>query len=181
MQDRRLTQDDNRGLGQGVIDNRPTLNIFKMLLENRESCTKLDTSHPGGYLTITAHRELENLLHPFDKLIYFGNEWPGAVPQFGADHEPLEPGIELAVLRDLPERSTRNIPVLGVVLYRRHFEECTTNTNREGTANIKKLLGISEDKSVHRAPLTLLKREESISSDDIPICPMDVKGFIVER
>lgn len=92
MQERRLSQDDDRGLGQGVLDNRPVLNIFRVSLENRESCRKLDKRYPGAFLTATSYFEQKKVLHPLDKFIFNENEWTGLVNKFGEQHEPAEMG-----------------------------------------------------------------------------------------
>ncbi|XP_053680748.1 alpha-mannosidase 2 [Anopheles nili] len=185
MQDRRLTRDDDRGLGQGVEDNQPVLHMFRVVLESRDSCTKPDPDYPSGFLTLPAYSQLQTLLHPLDKLIYNENDWTGLLPEgFGTRHEPLERGMEVVAMRELPHVKfgrTTGGPPLGLVVHRTNFEDCGSEANMEGMLNIKKLLNLDDGHDIFSARLTLLKPLELIQSDDVSLCPMDAKAYIVKR
>uniref|UniRef100_A0A671S9U8 Alpha-mannosidase n=1 Tax=Sinocyclocheilus anshuiensis TaxID=1608454 RepID=A0A671S9U8_9TELE len=62
IMDRRLNQDDNRGLGQGVLDNKITANSFRLLLEKRSSAE--EETAPNSYPSILSHMSYMYLNHP---------------------------------------------------------------------------------------------------------------------
>lgn len=47
MLDRRLQQDDNRGLGQGVTDNKLTASLYHLLVEERRGGAKVRRRSPA--------------------------------------------------------------------------------------------------------------------------------------
>ena len=59
--DRLLLQDDSRGLGQGVIDNRRTIEVFKVYFEPKP----VESMKP----TLQVQQELLRLLHPPLRLV----------------------------------------------------------------------------------------------------------------
>uniref|UniRef100_A0A452UK20 mannosyl-oligosaccharide 1,3-1,6-alpha-mannosidase n=1 Tax=Ursus maritimus TaxID=29073 RepID=A0A452UK20_URSMA len=60
IMDRRLMQDDNRGLEQGVHDNKVTANLFRILLEKRSEEEKKSVSYPS----LVSHVTSSFLNHP---------------------------------------------------------------------------------------------------------------------
>lgn len=132
MQDRRLDQDDNRGLGQGVLDNKPVMNLFKLSLENVQDCMKRSQNYRGGYLTMNAQTEGNRLIHPMEKLVWHENDWIGVLPTFGEKRVPLEIGTEIAILRNVPKignNRVNNKHLIGLVVNRFHLEQCEEEEN----------------------------------------------------
>lgn len=184
MQDRRLNQDDDRGLGQGVLDNRPVLNIFKLILENRESCRQIEDDYPAGFLTPNSHEEQKRLLHPMDKFIFSENEWSGVKGQFGENHENLETGMEVVTIRSLPSVQMKELKgksPIGIVMHRTNFGECATDKGHDGSVNLKRLLGIDDDTAIFNSHITLLSPQQKVEDENVSLCPMDIKGFIIGK
>ncbi|XP_051548629.1 alpha-mannosidase 2x-like isoform X2 [Myxocyprinus asiaticus] len=61
--DRRLMQDDNRGLGQGLKDNKRTANRFRLLLERRSNGGKPVDSRPVSFPSLLSHMTSAILNH----------------------------------------------------------------------------------------------------------------------
>lgn len=182
MQDRRLVQDDERGLGQGVMDNRPVLNIFKVVLESRETCKPLDENHPSGFLTPYSYEEQKRLMHPIEKLIFSENDWNGVKTQFGENHESVESGVEVVCLRNLPHIPSKDKSTVGIVLHKTNFAECASEPGaRDGVLSVRRLLGLDDDSSIFSSHVTLLSTQHKIEDDSITLCPMDLKGLIIKK
>uniref|UniRef100_A0A8C3VL17 Alpha-mannosidase n=1 Tax=Catagonus wagneri TaxID=51154 RepID=A0A8C3VL17_9CETA len=64
IMDRRLMQDDNRGLEQGVHDNKITANLFRILLEKRSGVNMEEEKKSVSYPSLLSHMTSFFLNHP---------------------------------------------------------------------------------------------------------------------
>lgn len=64
IMDRRLMQDDNRGLEQGVYDNKITANLFRILLEKRTVVDMEEEKKSVSYPSLLSHITSSFLNHP---------------------------------------------------------------------------------------------------------------------
>ncbi|KAH7300262.1 hypothetical protein KP509_24G053700 [Ceratopteris richardii] len=71
MLDRRLTRDDERGLGQGVLDNRPMDVTFHLLLESNVTSLPSIAASTPRVPSLLSHRILAQLNYPMHT--FFGN------------------------------------------------------------------------------------------------------------
>ncbi|EDW81559.1 uncharacterized protein Dwil_GK10956 [Drosophila willistoni] len=175
MQDRRLASDDARGLGEGVLDNKPVLHIYSLVLEKTNTCGRLPETHPSGYLTKAAHRESQSLLDPLDKFIYAENEWTGAQGQFGSDHMSANDDLDVVVMRRL-SKSKAKAQRVGFVLHRTSLVQCSSESQAE---KFNVCLVLAHTARCERSTITFLDTLGLIESKMAPaLCPMDTEAYV---
>jgi len=102
--DRRLLQDDQRGLNQGVVDNRKTKEIFKILLES----TSWEPTAPTQPLkpSLEAQIELQKILSP-PILMY--STMKSTISEIYFLHNPLPCNIHLLNMRRSSKANTYSL------------------------------------------------------------------------
>ncbi|KAJ8679139.1 hypothetical protein QAD02_014926 [Eretmocerus hayati] len=191
IQDRRLNQDDNRGLSQGVTDNLLTYNLFTLLVEKRqESCVQVTPSseHPAGLLSLAAHLALDDLLHPVIAL----HPRPGEPMELNPSFSALSIGLPV----DLSVVSLRVVPIpdgagrgVALVLHRQALDLCWSNpdlhkrfpVSRSGEIDLDSLLDNVRDWTISEAPLTFTSVGPSRRSSRVSLCPHQMLSLLLHK
>ena len=140
MMDRRLMQDDNRGLFQGVTDNHITPHSFTLLLERKtKNCKDEAEDVAAGYPSLLAILARHSLLNPMFKLHWTGSNHAADV--LSKSYEPIDKDlacdIHVMTLRTMQLNAFKQEPAdqAALVLHRQGFNGCykpvgmTCNTN----------------------------------------------------
>ncbi|XP_025832856.1 alpha-mannosidase 2 isoform X2 [Agrilus planipennis] len=123
MQDRRLNQDDSRGLGQGVLDNHPTRHVFRVVLEHRKrDCYGTSDNYPSGFPTLSVHIASQSLLNPIFKLLRVEDEDLSSRPVYMPSAAEFGVDYTLPILRT--DVLVGNKTYVAVTLHRQQLDLC---------------------------------------------------------
>ncbi|XP_078145165.1 alpha-mannosidase 2 isoform X2 [Centroberyx gerrardi] len=201
--DRRLNQDDNRGLGQGVTDNKLTASFYRLLLEDRRGRGGLAEEVGGAsvaHLSLLAHLSSLALCHP--PIILHG---PAPSPPSGPAPplpklRPFQPlrasfpcDLHLLNLRSMEgEEAGSPSQEAALLLHRKGFDcstappiplTCTRSAHED--FNLDEVFASLHFIVVHPTSLTLLDdKSESARQQPqrhiISLRPMEISAFRVE-
>ncbi|KAJ8977950.1 hypothetical protein NQ317_008141 [Molorchus minor] len=180
MLDRRLNQDDNLGLNQGVMDNHPTRHIFRILLEQVTHALRRKIT-PAGFPSLSAHVASQSLLNPLVRMLRVKDE---DVVSKGAyttvDHEF---GVDFSFAYPPTERLHKRKIVYG---FGRPSSICRHRVLLQqfplshGTVNITGLLALDPSKRLHKSSLSFsLVKNEVDGKGNLPMCPMEMQAFVI--
>lgn len=181
MQDRRLLQDDNRGLDQGVMDNKPTLTMFRLFVEQRKESCPLEPEE--GYMSAAVYLSLNSLNYPIHHLVWSGDPRVELETKYSA--VTAEQGVDI----HLVSLSTIMYPnvAAGAVLHRVNTDVCfVTDTDYQlsnnGQVNLSSFLPTTPSDSFFTASLSFLRTgpPQKILQPQT-LCPMAVQAFLIPK
>jgi len=189
MQDRRLLQDDNRGLGQGVMDNLLTNHMFTLILEKKETnCPfAVPTNHPAGLLSLSGHLASEELLHSIVILHPYNSLPFNLHAHFSPLRYDLPVDLNIVSLRviPIPEGAGKGI---GMVLHQSALDTCFNNSlqrrfnvSKSGEIDLMKFFNDMEDWTISKAPLTFYNVGPSLKSSIVNLCPHQILPILFHK
>ncbi|XP_041825970.1 alpha-mannosidase 2 isoform X2 [Melanotaenia boesemani] len=189
--DRRLQQDDNRGLGQGVTDNKLTASLYNLLLEDRRGGAKEVGGASVEHLSMLAHLASLSLCHPPISMVASSDTKLPKLRPFLPLGSSLPCDIHLLNLRTLenPQEAGSPSQEVALLLHRKGFDcssapdplpLCTWSVHEE--VNLDDLFSPLRFRSVRRSGLTLLRDHDEPESDRrfTRLRPMEIEAFRVE-
>uniref|UniRef100_A0A3P8RJE0 Alpha-mannosidase n=1 Tax=Amphiprion percula TaxID=161767 RepID=A0A3P8RJE0_AMPPE len=190
--DRRLQQDDNRGLGQGITDNKLTASLYHLLLEDRRGGAQEVGGATVEHLSLLAHLTSLSLSHPPITMVAPSDSQLPKLRPFLPLRLSLPCDIHLLNLRTLEDTQEAESPSCdaALLLHRKGFDcssapdpppLCTWSAHKE--VNLEDLFSPLRFRSVRHSSLTLLHDEPESAWQPQRITrlqPMEISAFRVQ-
>ncbi|XP_001504635.1 alpha-mannosidase 2 [Equus przewalskii] len=187
IMDRRLMQDDNRGLDQGVHDNKITANLFRILLEKRTVVNMEEEKKSVSYPSLLSHITSSFLNHPVFSMT---EKIPVPTLQLLGEFSPLLSSlpcdIHLVNLRTIEsQENDKPSDEAALILHRKVFDcrfssrdtglLCSTT---QGKILVQKLFNKFTVASLVPSSLSLMhSRPDARNISEINLSPMEISTF----
>ena len=184
-------QDDNRGLFQGVQDNKVTPHHFFLLLERQIARTTVEADSAASYPSLLGHAARHSLLNPLFRLIFSLEHYEGhnLKDSFSPMEKDLPCDIHVINLRTALSNPIKLNPSdqSALVLHRQGFTAayrplgmtCATNG---GKISLDEIFPELFSMNVKQMSLSLMydgmKMEKSFT---VSIHPMEMYSFLLSR
>lgn len=187
--DRRLMQDDNRGLGQGLKDNKRTCNRFRLLLEKRSSGNKSPGSQAVSFPSLLSHMTSMHLNHEVLVMPVTNEKGGGpALRSFTPLSATLPCDIHILNLRTL-QAEDDGIPSLdtALLLHRKGFDcgleaknlgfNCTTSQGKLSLGGLFMGLEVGLMQAMSLTLMYSLAPHSNSSNPTIGMEPMEISTY----
>ncbi|XP_029431658.1 alpha-mannosidase 2x isoform X2 [Rhinatrema bivittatum] len=187
--DRRLMQDDNRGLGQGLKDNKRACSKFRILLEQRTTVNKVLDSRPISYPSLLSHMTSMHLNN--EVLVMPVTSVKKGVPALKS-FLPLSAtfpcDFHILNMRTLQaEDDGLPMPEVALILHRKGFDcgleaknlgfNCTTSQGKLSLGDLFQGLDVGTLQPTSLTLMYLLASSSNSSSPLVNMQPMEISTF----
>ncbi|XP_023068028.1 alpha-mannosidase 2 isoform X1 [Piliocolobus tephrosceles] len=187
IMDRRLMQDDNRGLEQGVQDNKITANLFRILLEKRSAVNTEEEKNSVSYPSLLSHMTSSFMNHP---VFPMANKFSSPTLDLEGEFSPLQSSlpcdIHLVNLRTIQSKvGNGHSNEAALILHRKGFDcrfsskgtglFCSTT---QGKMLVQKLFNKFIVESLTPSSLSLMHSPPGTQNiSEINLSPMEISTF----
>ncbi|KAG8505658.1 Alpha-mannosidase 2, partial [Galemys pyrenaicus] len=190
IMDRRLMQDDNRGLDQGVHDNKITASLFRILLEKRSAVNMEEEKKSVSFPSLLSHITSSFLNHP---IISMAEKVYMPTLQLLGEFSPLQSSlpcdIHLVNLRTIQSKVDGKHPdEAALILHRKgfdcHFSHRDTGlfcSTTQGKILVQKLFSKFTVTSFIPSSLSLMHSPpDAHNISEIKLSPMEISTFRIQ-
>ncbi|XP_013915232.1 PREDICTED: alpha-mannosidase 2 [Thamnophis sirtalis] len=190
IMDRRLMQDDNRGLGQGVQDNKITANLFRVLLEKRNEVDMKEEQSPVSYPSILSHITSSFINHPVIPMITSAGSFsPSLLNTFSPLISSMPCDMHIVNLRTIQSKTDSGPSEEAALIFHRKGFDCRfANTDlgllcstTQGKLRVYKLFNKFHVESLIPASLSLMHSSpDARNISEINMNPMEINTYRIQ-
>ncbi|XP_077318426.1 alpha-mannosidase 2 [Lithobates pipiens] len=186
--DRRLMQDDNRGLGQGLQDNKITFNLFRLLLEQRTGIQEGEDRRAVSYPSLLSHITSTTLNQPIISMAtVMDTDAPPLLDAFSPLMSSMPCDVHLVNLRTIQAKVGPSEEA-ALILHRKGFDCMFANkelglfcSTSQGKISFYELFSGFKVESLRSSTLSLMHTSTDAQNISmVTMSPMDISTFRVK-